>query len=342
MYQKGDKMTIDEIAGLAGVSKTTVSRVLNNKPDVNPETRELIKKLIEKYDFHPNAFAKAITLKKSHNIGLIIPYDAEYIFSNPFYVEVMRGVSTEVNRKGYYLLICYPHENNYINIYKQKRVDGFVVLSPGTFHTNIIKDLNDLQAPFVATAKINGEKNMVSVDVDNYYGATLAMEHLISLGHRKIGFIGKPSLASSQERLRGYREAIHKSGLFFDESMAIVSTTSSIKSGHEAMKRLISSHPNLTAVFAANDLMAIGAYKAVEESGRKIPDDISVVGFDDIPIIEYIKPSLTTIRQPAFEKGIKATKILIQYLEKKQKPKSVTMDVELVVRESTAKPGNKA
>lgn len=329
-------MTIEEIAKIAGVSKTTVSRVINNKPDVNPETRELIKGLISKYDFQPNAFAKAISLKKSNNIGLIIPYEAEYIFSNPFYVEVMRGVSTEVNRRGYYLVICYPHDHNYVDIYKQKRIDGFILMSPGSFHKNIIQSLFEVKAPFVATAKITGEKDMISVDVDNYYGATLAVEHLISLGHRRIGFVGKPSLTSSQDRLSGYKDVLRKYNIPYDERLVQIPETSSVKSGYIAMNEMLNSEVKPTAVFLANDVMAVGAVNAVRENGKSVPEDISIVGFDDIPMAGFVNPPLTTIRQPAFEKGVRAAKMLIQYLERKQKPKSVNLGVELVVRKSTA------
>lgn len=329
-------MTIEEIAKLAGVSKTTVSRVINNKPDVNPDTRKRILGLIEQYDFQPNAFAKAISLQKSHNIGLIIPHEAEYIFSNQFYVEVMRGVSTEVNKRGYYLLICYPHDHNYVDIYKQKRVDGFILMSPGSFHKNIIESLNEANAPFVATAKIPGEKRMVYVDVDNYYGATLVIEHLISLGHRKIGFIGKPTLASSQDRMSGYKDTLEKHGITYDESLVRISENSSIKGGFDAMSQLLKNQNRPTSVFCTNDLMALGAINSVKQNGLSVPEDISIAGFDDIPLAEYINPPLTTVRQPAYEKGIRATKMLIQYLEKKTKPKSVNLDVELVIRKSTS------
>src|SRR5512140_2631496 len=159
------KITIDEIAKLAGVSKTTVSRVLNKKPDVDPATRERILALISEYDFQPNAFAKAISLQNSRYIGLLVPHKAAYIFSNSFYTEVMRGVSTEVDSCGYYLLICYAHEVNYLDIYKQKRVEGFVLLSPGSYHKGIIESLKTEQVPFVSTAKVTNEE-MVYVDID--------------------------------------------------------------------------------------------------------------------------------------------------------------------------------
>lgn len=330
-------MTIDEIAKLAGVSKTTVSRVINNKPDVNPETRETILGLIEKHDFQPNAFAKAISLQKSHNIGLIIPHEADYIFSNPFYVEVMRGVSTEVNKRGYYLLICYPHDHNYVDIYKQKRVDGFILMSPGSFHKNIIESLNEVNAPFVATAKIPGEKNMVYVDVDNYYGSTLAMEHLISLGHKRIGFIGKPTLTSSQDRLSGYKDSLEKYNISFEEKLVRISQKSSTKGGYDEMAELLKIENPPTAVFLTNDVMALGAINAAKEKGLNVPSDLSIIGFDNIPLAEFINPPLTTVNQPSFEKGTRATKLLIQHLEKKTKPKSISLDVELIIRKSTSK-----
>lgn len=329
------KITIEEIAELAKVSKTTVSRVINNKPDVSSETRKIVMDIISQYDFKPNAYAKAISLNKSHTIGLIIPYEADFIFSNPFYVEVMRGVSTEINRRGYYLLICYPHDHNYVDIYKQKRVDGFILMSPGTLHKNIIESLDEVDAPFVSTSKISDEESMVYVDVDNYYGATLAIEHLISLGHRKIGFIGKPTVTSAKDRLRGYKAVLDKYKIPFDENLVKISDDASIQSAYQVMSELLENHDKPTAVFLASDLMALGAMKAIKESGKSIPEDVAIVGFDDIPLAEYTEPELTTVRQPSFQKGVTAARLLIQYLEKKKKPKSKILDVELIVRKST-------
>jgi LacI family transcriptional regulator len=329
------KMTIGEIARIAGVSKTTVSRVLNNKPDVDPSTREKILNLIAKYDFQPNAFAKAISLQKSNHIGLIIPHKAEYVFSNPFYTEVMRGVSTKVDEQNYYLLICYAHEANYLDIYRQKRVDGFVLLSPGSFHKNIIKTLNEENVPFVSTAQISDEDDMTFVDVDNFYGATLVMEHLVDLGHRRIAYLGKPSLKSSQDRLNGYSSILQKYRLPYDESLVLITDTSSVESGHAYTAKLLDVEPPPTAIFLANDVMAIGAFKAIQERGLRVPQDVSVVGYDDIPFAQYLNPPLTTVRQPMFDKGAQAARLLIESLETKDTPQSVILDVTLIVRKST-------
>lgn len=330
------KITIDEIAEMAKVSKTTVSRVINNKPDVKPETRELIQALIAEYDFKPNAMAKAFSTQKSHSIGLIIPHEATYIFSNPFYVEVMRGVSTEVDKLGYFLFLCYPHDQNYMDIYKQKRVDGFILMSPGSFHHNIIASLNSVNAPFVSTSFVPEEKEMVFVDVDNYQGAILVMEHLIKLGHRRIGFIGKPNLTSSIERLNGYRDTLLKHEITFDPDLIRVAENASINGGAQITGDLLKIKDPPTAIFLVNDMLAIGAVRMIQDLGMSVPKDISIIGFDDVPLAECINPPLTTVHQPAFEKGVKAARMLVQILEKKKTPRSQILDVSLVVRKTTA------
>lgn len=331
-------VTIEEIARLAGVSKTTVSRVINDKPDVSLETRERIRALMSEYDFQPNVFAKAISLQKSHNIGLIIPHEVDYIFSNQFYVEVMRGVSTAVEKEGYHLLLCYLHSGNFVDIYKQKKVDGFIVMSPGEPHQNIIESLKLAEAPFVSTARISAEDHAGYVDIDNYSGALMAMNHLLSLGHRKIAFIGKPSLRSSLDRLRGYRDGLAQSGLPINPAWERISSSSSIDGGYDTMKEILGATELPTAVFLTNDVMAMGAIKAIQDFGLSVPTDISVVGFDDVPLARYISPPLTTIRQPAYEKGIEAIKLLIEYLASGQMPAERILPIEMVVRESTAPP----
>lgn len=330
------RITIGELAKIAGVSKTTISRVINSKPDVDPGTREKILSLIAEYGFQPNAFAKAISQKQSNHIGLLIPHKAEYVFSNPFYTEVMRGVSTAVDENGYYLLICYAHEVNYMDIYKQKRVDGFVLLSPGSFHKHIIEALNVGSVPFVSTARILGEAEMTYVDVDNFAGASMLMEHLVSLGHERIAFIGKPTLQSSQDRLSAYQTILEKSGIKYDPELVLVTDTSSVESGHEYTLRLLRSQKPPTAIFLANDVMAIGAINAAHETGLRVPEDISIVGFDDIPFSNYTSPALTTVHQPAFEKGVRAAELLINLLETQEPQESVILPMQMAVRKSTA------
>jgi LacI family transcriptional regulator len=329
-------MTIEEIAQLAGVSKTTVSRVLNNKPDVNKVTREAILKIIADYDFQPNAFAKAVSLQKSHSIGLIIPYEADYIFSNPFYIEVLRGVSTEVNHRGYYLSICYPKDHNYVDMYKQKRVDGYILMSPGSYHSHIIESLKEVKAPFISTAQIPDYKDMISVDVDNYKGGRMLTEYLVGLGHKEIAYIGKLSVTSSTDRLHGYQDILKENGIHLNDNMVKISKAGTSHSGYDIMKELLNENQAITAVFAASDVMTGGVIKAIKEAGLRVPEDISVVGFDDIPNSEYADPPLTTIKQPAFEKGVEATRMLIDLIAEGIQPESKILDLELIVRKSTA------
>jgi DNA-binding LacI/PurR family transcriptional regulator len=328
-------ITIEEIAQLAGVSKTTVSRVINKKPDVHPETREKILQLIEEYDFRPNVFAKAISIQKSQTIGLIIPHLVENIFTNQFFLEVLHGVSTAVDKRGYYLLLFYPNEQDYLDVYKQKRVDGFILMSPGAFQIDIIELLKKAQAPFVSTAKVHGEPDMTWVDVDNFYGGLLAGRHLIDLGHRRIAFIGKPSLKSSTDRLEGYRQVLLENGIEYDDRLVVVAEIATVNGGYQATCNLLDSVKDVTAIFLANDIMAIGAIRAAIERGRRVPQDLSIIGFDDIPFAQYLTPALTSVRQPAFEKGARAIDLLVDYLEEGTQPSSETLEIELVIRKST-------
>ena len=328
------ELTINEIAKLAGVSKTTVSRVLNNKPDVKSGTRELINNIITQYGFQPNAFAKAISHQRSHTIGLVIPYKAHYIFSNQFYADVINGVSTEITQSGYYLLLCYAYNDNFIDMFKQKRVEGFIVISPGSYHKDIIDKINEAGALFVATSRVLGEQKVRYVDIDNFYAATLAIEHLISLGHRHIGFISNIGvLTSSEERLLGYKEVLGKYQIPYQQEL-IREGDGSIDSGYLAMSDLLRNE-KLTAVFISGDTMAAGAVKAIKEQGKKVPGDISVVGFDDLPLAQVMTPMLTTIRQSGFDRGNAAAKMLLDILESKQTPDNLTLPVSLVVRDSS-------
>jgi LacI family transcriptional regulator len=330
-------ITIGQIAHKAGVSKTTVSRVINDKPDVSPATRQRVLQLIAEYDFHPNVFAKAISQQRSHNLGLLIPHEAEYIFSNQFYVDVMHGVSTATDRLGYFLVLCYPHERNYLDIYKQKRVDGFILLSPGSFHHGLIASLQEGDVPFVSTARVHGETDLVYVDVDNAAGAEIAVEHLVTLDHRRIGFVGKPTLTSSLDRLNGYKAVLGRHNLTIDPRLIMTADSASTASGYRATQDLLALPEPPTAIFLVNDVMALGAMTAIQQRGRRVPDDMSVIGFDDIPLAQFASPRLTTVRQPAFEKGVRAAELLIHALTTGDKPEPEILDVELVVRESTGR-----
>lgn len=335
MNKPTSRITIEDIAKMAGISKTTVSRVINHKPDVSPVTRKRILDIIEEYNFHPNVFATGKTPQKINHIGLIVPYAMSSILSNQFYVGVFQGILDEVERKGYYLLFCYVHKKNYVEVYEQKRVEGFILLSPAALHHSIILELQSANIPFVCTAKVLNEPNITFVDVDNFKGAEIATQHLIALGHRKIAIAYKPTLTSNYERLLGYKQTLRKHNLNIDEDYIQTIEVSSIQSGYDMMMNLLSLQDPPTAVFSSCDIMAYGAMKAIHEMNLKVPEDISVIGFDDIPLARDMTPPLTTIRQPAIEKGSFAAGLLIDFLVQGKEPETKILDVDLVVRGST-------
>jgi LacI family transcriptional regulator len=327
-------ITISEIAKLAGVSKTTVSRVLNNKPDVLPETRERIRAIIDDLDYCPSIFAKAISNRKSNTIGLLIPYSTNYILSNPYYYEVIRGITIELNKQGYYVLIMHNQDNNYRIALKQNRVDGVIVISPGSGHEDIFDTIISYGIPVVATSRILNVEGVSYIDIDNVYGATLAVEHLVSQGHRNIGFINGPEiLQSSKDRFLGYLNTLKKHNIPFKDNLVKIGDTSII-SGYKSMKELLW-EKDLTAVFVASDLMAVGVINAINEVGKKVPDDLSIVGFDDIPLAGDLNPPLTTIRQYAFEKGELSARMLIDIIEEGQASIKESIKTDIVIRGST-------
>lgn len=329
------RITIKEIAEMARVSKTTVSRVINGKPDVSHSTRARVLDLIKETNFQPNLFATGKTAQKINHIGLIVPYKTHNILSNQYYVDVLQGILDEVERCDYYLFFCYVQKKNYVEIYKQKRVDGFILLSPGALHHSIINELKKEGIPFVSTAKVLDRPDIPFVEVDNYRGAEMAVEHLISLGHRRIAFVGKPSLTSNHDRLLGYQQTLELHGIQVDERYIQRVEASSVESGYEVMNQLLRMEAPPSALFSSCDIMAFGAMIAIQEKGLKVPDDISVIGFDDILLSRNMSPALTTIRQPAAHKGALAARQLIGYLSSGTKPLSQLLDVELIVRAST-------
>ena len=330
------RINITQIAKMAGVSKTTVSRVLNNKPDVKAESREKIEELIKKYNYYPNAYAKAVSNKKSYTICAVIPHDASYVFSNPYYSEILRGVSQKTNAYDYQLLLSFSDDGKYVDIAKEQRVDGIILISPSYEDYNQIEELVDMGMPLVAASKVLNSQFVCHICVDDVKGAYLATKHLLELGHRRIGFISGPfNLASSRDRYEGYSKALNEYQLSVKKEL-IREGRNSLESGYECMKDLLA-ETNLSSVVVSSDLMAIGAIKAVNESDKKVPDDISVVGFDDIPFAPYVNPPLTTINQDAYQKGVAVAEKLLQIINNEKIEYRTTMDVELKIRESTLK-----
>lgn len=332
------KLTISEIARMAGVSKATVSRVLNDKPDVLPATRERIRVIMAQHDFQPNAYAKAISRQRSQTVGLVIAQDPDIVLANPYYAEIIRGAAQEARLHHYHLLLTYTADGDYDEAVRQKRVDGLLVISPPAHGYALADRLDALEIPFVATARLLDRPDILHVCNDDVDGARQAISHLAGLGHRVIGLInGLGDLASSADRLAGYREALAAAGLPFCKERVVTGDTT-IAGGYACMQALLQTEPGLTAVFVASDLMAVGSVRALEDTGRSVPADCSVIGFDDIPLAGFLHPPLTTVHQETYSKGQVALRLLLDRLAGRPVTSPIVLPCRLVVRQSTGPP----
>ena len=346
-------VTIDDVARKAGVSKSTVSLVLNNRPNVSEDTRLKVLSTIESLKYKPLKAAQAITTKQTKNIGfleIVATHDnpeklaSKYGFSTmipTFASDVARGIEEETQSRGYGLLF-----NTYYGNFKQSIkeippmvtnywIDGLLLVG-GTFTEEFTMMLKKWKIPLVLVGGHLPSGNANCVFADNASGAIQAVEYLISLGYPKIGFINGPSSTqTSFDKLQGYLLALQKNGIEFDESFVEAGDFSAL-GGYEAMKKLLKKHRDLKAVFIGFDGMALGAAKAISEQGLKIPKDISIVGFEDSWIATHFNPLLTTVKVFKYETGIAAAKMLFDLMSsnKTSRPKKVVIPTELVIRES--------
>ncbi|MFQ5873411.1 MAG: LacI family DNA-binding transcriptional regulator [Dehalococcoidia bacterium] len=328
------RVTIQDVAAAAGVSYQTVSRVINDKPDVADETRHRVWQVIEELGYQPSAIARSLVLKRTRTLGLITAD-----FSDYFFTQVIVGAEVEARKQGYFFMLCSTERNpadepEYLRLLTERQVDGILFARPSTEEdSRHIVSLIQQGVPLVTTAYwLPGEKLTV-VDVDNVDGGLQAMGCLTNLRHRKIGMITGPAgWKSVNDRTEGYKLALERAGIPFDVSL-IEHGGWSYQSGYEAMERLLEKAPHITALFAQNDRMAIGAMRALREAGRSIPDDVAVVGYDDIPAAAYCHPPLTTIRQPMQQVGEVATRLLIEHInDPAAERKEVLLKTELIRR----------
>jgi len=331
-----ERATIRDVAAAAGVSYQTVSRVLNDKPDVAEDTRRRVLQVIEELGYQPSAVARSLVSKKTHTLGLITAD-----FSDYFFTQVIIGAEVEARRSGYFFLLGSTERNpadepEYLRLLTERQVDGILFARPSTEGDGEhLVSLVRQGVPLVTTAYyVPGEKLMV-VDVDNLDGGLQATNCLIEAGHRRIGMITGPAdWKSVDDRAQGYRLALKQGGIAFNESF-VERGDWSLQGGYEATKRLLSRAPELTALFAQNDRIAIGAMKALREAGRRLPDDMAIVGYDDLPVAAYTDPPLTTIHQPMQRVGETATRMLIRLIENPDAAREeVLLKAELVRRGS--------
>jgi LacI family transcriptional regulator len=331
MRKKKRSVTIQDVAKKARVSVSTVSRVLNGKVDVASETQTRILSVIDTLGYTTNLAARSMRSHKKNLVGLIMP-DIAY----PFAVEVMKGVNRAIAESEFDLLVYTTgdvrksgrafHEQKYVSLLTNSISDGVILVAPVAGEFNI-------DAPIVSIDPVVSNPNYPAVHATNYQGALEAMEYLLRLGHKRIGFIsGRAELESSNRRLKGYCEALEKAGLPVDEAL-IASGDYTTETGISGARQLLALENPPTAIFASNDQMAMGVYQVAEEMGRKIPDDLSVVGFDNITESKYM--GLTTVDQFISEMGYVATQMLIKLINGVPlEDQTYRMQTQLVIRNS--------
>ncbi|MFW6035666.1 MAG: LacI family DNA-binding transcriptional regulator [Halothermotrichaceae bacterium] len=334
-------VTIKDIAKEAGVSSTTVSRVINQHTYVNGKTREKVIKVIDKYNYRPSAIARGLSTNKSYTIGLLgstqfnLESTSKFSLNDPFLREVIFGIESNLGEKDYDILYFTAKKNNlsYKDICEHRKIDGVIFLGY-VENTPDIKELVHSGIPTVFIGSNITAENAASVMSDNLNGAKKALKYLVDMGHKDIGFImGSKNILATRHRLEGYMEMLKKNNLRINKEWILYGTYTK-RFGYKAMKKIISLTDRPTTIFCQDEI-AIGAYKAVKEAGYDIPGDFSFVGFDDLEMSEYVFPQLTTIRQHKYKIGKIASELLLNIIsEEKNKEKHIILPTELVKRKS--------
>jgi LacI family transcriptional regulator len=327
--------TIYDVARIAGVAPITVSRVINNSGYVSPETRERVEKTIADLGYVPNRLAQGLRSKQTYTFGLVVTD-----ITNPFWTTVARGVEDATHTAGFNVILCNTDESEekqdkYIRVLLQKQVDGFVIV-PARSSDEVVVLIQNTGVPLVVMDRRVG----IPVDTvlcDSEGGAYHLIKHLINLGHQKIAVLsGSQSVSTAVDRVLGYRRALEEVRLPIDEALILRSEFTQAAGYAMAQQMMkLESHP--TALFAVNNFIAIGAYKALTEMQVRIPEDISMVAFDDLPPALVMEPFLTVAAQPAYEMGYRATELLLDRLAGKlpEYYQRVVLPTELIVRSST-------
>jgi LacI family transcriptional regulator len=335
--------TSADVAARAGVSRTTVSFVLNGRPDVqiSPATRERVLDAARVLGYHPHAPARQLARGRSHVVALVLLQSPEQIAGDAVLVDTLRGLTSIARAEGFRVLVePLGPEGPYDSLLRTGHADGLLVSGPRS-DDPALEALAAEHAPIVIQGSLPGAA-VASVDVDNVAAARGAVEHLLGLGHRRIGCITNAPLAytAAWERLAGYRAAIAGAGIAFEPQL-VEEAAFDAASGHAATVRLLA-RSTFDALFVASDVVALGAIGALREAGLRVPDDVSVVGYDDIPLAAYFDPPLTTVRLPAFELGQAAGRALLDRIADRASPERTLLPTELIVRASTARAADRS
>ncbi len=331
--------TIKDIARVAGVSVTTVSRALNGYSDVNQKTRKRIEEVAKELNYSPNTVARSLVMKKSKTIGLLVSDMNREGVKDNFTFEVLCGIN-EASANSDYDLVLFSttstkqSQKTYTQLCRERRVDG-VILQGIKMNDPYLQEVVESDIPCVLVDIPQESDTVGYVTTDNVEGAKKAVAHLIKHGHTNIAMInGHEKADVSMRRLQGYLEAINEEELPFRQDW-IRNGEFKEKVAEEVAMELLTANPDITAVFCASDLMALGVLRAIKAIGKKVPEDIAVIGYDDIMLASYSNPSLSTIRQDKFKLGYEAAILLIDMLEGKEQSHSRIIDTQLIIREST-------
>lgn len=327
-------ITIKDVAEKAGVSVATVSRVLNETNNVRQSTRERVMAVIEQLGYKPNAIARSLSNRKSNIIALVVP-----TITNPFFPELARAVEDIAESKGYQVILCNTDDSRekllkYIDSLSTQYIDGMVIDSHNLRQEDI-EQLKKNDIPVVLIDRIIHDGEFTSIAVDNRAGGAMATTHLLEIGCKRIGHLSGPmEVETALQRAWGYRDVVGRLS-WFDQSW-VAAGEYSVESGYQMMKELLMRHPDVDGIFASNDLIGIGALKAAYEWGKKVPNELSIIGFDGIDLSGLVIPPLTTVQQPIYQIGeVAVQELFLSMKDPNRPPKKHVLDVKLAIREST-------
>jgi len=327
-------VTLKDIGKEVGVSATTVSRALNNKPDISYQVKQKIKKVAERLGYSPNALARSLKAKKTSSIGVLIADIAD-----PFFAPIVKGIENTARQMGYSIILCdtgeeYEQEKLALQMMLEKRVDGLLITPSQTEYGDIL-ELKRKKVPFVLLGRHFDLVESDYVITDEIKGAFSATDYLIKKGHKKILFMNGPNyISSAKERLVGYKRALQEHAVLFDKSL-VKEGALKMEDGYRIMKQILCSETKFTAVFAYCDFVVLGIMQALEEAKLKIPEDIAIVGYDDVVFAGFLQVPLTTVHIPKYELGKEAMKLLKKKIDEEiLEPQAVILETKLVIRKS--------
>lgn len=329
------RVTIIDVAKAAGVSRQTVSRAMNGKGEISPATKERVMTAVRELGYQPNRMAQSMVTRRTYSVGLVFPD-----ILNPFFPEVARGVQDIARERTYNVFLCNSDDNpkieaNILRSLAAQPVDGIIILGSSLSDVELKAFADDFR-PIVVTNRFVEHPNINRLIVDNIRGGALAAEHLIERNHTAVGILANQNFPYSQtRRVQGFRDILATNGLTSDDSI-IEAAQPTIAGGYAAMQTLLTRLPHLSAVFTYNDLMGLGAIRACHDMGKRIPDDIAIIGFDDIHLTSISTPTLTSVRVDKYAIGIKTMSCLLDMLANpNQAFPQLELPVELIIRDST-------